>query len=278
MNREYDSLQEYQCATCKRNLAANLALRPPTENMRIFIPGPAIPQSSSKKFKCEAVFSDIHAEELEQAGYLQVEVNFHSPDLALEGFDPLESTPPRKKQGQQALSVGTVAQGDGEDAHGAGDKAVLEQLSMPPVVPAKWKGCKDLIAMMEEPFTLQDSSGKESGPFTPIYLWPRGNSRHKFGDVWKAGNTQDAVSKLYQDYYNIKVRRELSLEVLRKEKPDLFTKDSDPFARDVVPSGMLSVLRAHTRLKKPPSFSTWADAVLNHLQSEKGESYKTPFT
>ena len=246
--------------------------------MRVFIPGPAIPQSSSKKFKCEAVFSDSHAEELEQAGYVQVEVNFHAPDLALQGFDPLKSTPPRKKKASEALSVGTVSQGEGEDAHGAADNAVLEQLSMPPVVPAKWKGCKDLIAMMEELFTLQDSSGKESGPFTPIYLWPRGNSRHKFGDVWKKGSTQDALSKLYQDYYNIKVRRELSQEVLRELKPDLFENDSDPFARDVVPSGMLSVLRAHADLKKPLGSPTWADAVLTHLKSEKGDSYKTPFT
>jgi hypothetical protein len=69
VKREYDSLQEYQCATCKRNLAANLALRPPTEKMRVYIPGPDIPQSSSQKFKCEAVFTDSHAEELEQAGY-----------------------------------------------------------------------------------------------------------------------------------------------------------------------------------------------------------------
>ena len=108
VKREYDSLQEYQCATCKRNLAANLALRPPTEKMRVYIPGPDIPQSSS----------------------------------------------------------------------------------------------------------------------TPIYLWPRGNSRHRFGEEWKRGATQDALSKLYQDYYNIK----------------------------------------------------WTDAVLTHLQSAKGHSYKTPFT
>ena len=87
--------------------------------MRVFIPGPAIPQSSSKKFKCEAVFSDSHAEELEQAGYVQVEVNFHAPDLALQGFDPLKSTPPRKKKASEALSVGTVSQGEGEDAHRA---------------------------------------------------------------------------------------------------------------------------------------------------------------
>ena len=91
VKREYDSLQEYQCATCKTNLAANLALRPPTEKMRVYIPGPEILQSSSQKLKCEAVFTDIHAEELEQAGYVQVEVNFHAPDLALQGFDPLKS-------------------------------------------------------------------------------------------------------------------------------------------------------------------------------------------
>ena len=90
VKREYDSLQEYQCATCKTNLAANLALRPPTEKMRVYIPGPEILQSSSQKLKCEAVFTDIHAEELEQAGYVQVEVNFHAPDLALQGFDPLK--------------------------------------------------------------------------------------------------------------------------------------------------------------------------------------------
>ena len=275
---EYDSLQEYQCATCKRNLAANLALRPPTEKMRVYIPGPEIPQSSSQKFKCEAVFTDIHAEQLEEAGYVQIEVNFHAPDLALEGFDPLKSTPPRKKKGQQALSVGTVSQGEGADAHGAVDNAVLEQLCMPPVVPGKWKGCKDLIAMMEEPFTLKDSSGQESGPFTPIYLWPRGNSRHKFGEEWKKGSTQDALSKLYQDYYNIKVRRELSEKVLREAKPDLFDNDSDPFAGDVAPSGMLTVLRGHKDLKRPLGCTTWTDAVLTHLQSAKGHSYKTPFT
>ena len=132
--------------------------------------------------------------------------------------------------------------------------------------------------MMEEPFTLQDSSGKESGPFTPIYLWPRGNSRHRFGEEWKKGATQDALSKLYQDYYNIKVRRELSEKVLQELKPDLFANDSDPFARDVVPSGMISVLRAHKELKMPSGYRTWADAVLAYLKSAKGRSFKDPFT
>ena len=105
VKREYDCLQEYQCVTCQRNLASNLALRPPTENMRVFVPGPQLPASASKS-TCEAVFREEHAEQLKRAGYLQLDVRFHAPDMELQGFDPLQtSSPGRKRPARESVAA-----------------------------------------------------------------------------------------------------------------------------------------------------------------------------
>ena len=270
VKREYDSLEEYQCTTCQRNLAANLALRPPTENMRIFVPGPDVAQSSSPTY--HAVFNEAQADQLKRAGYRQVQAQFHAPDLNLKGFDPLPSKSPAKKPKELDVSV-TV------DANEAADDAVLTHLSLPDCVPGKWKGCNDLVAMMEKPFRLKDSAGAFTGPFTPIYMWPTGRYRHHFGATWKESGVDDAMSKLYRDYYNIKVRRDQSRDVLKKEKPELFENNADPFTSAVAPSGLVSILRSHSDLKKPGAFKTWSAAVLAHLKKEKRDAFRdTIFT
>jgi hypothetical protein len=271
VKREYDCLQEYQCVTCQRNLASNLALRPPTENMRVFVPGPQLPASASKS-TCEAVFREEHAEQLKRAGYLQLDVRFHAPDMELQGFDPLQtSTPCRKRPARESVSAAP------ENTHDASDTKVLTELSMPDKVPT-WKSYNDLIAMMERPFRLHDASGNLRGPYTPIYMWPSNSSKRQcFGAYWKESRSMDAMSNIYKDYYNIRVRPDDSRKVLLATKPDLFLDGNDPLRGDVR-DGVVSTLRSSASLTRPAKVGTWAQCVLAHLESSLGDAYKPPFT
>jgi hypothetical protein len=39
VKREYDTLQSYQCVICQKTRASSLAMRPPVDNMKLFVPG-----------------------------------------------------------------------------------------------------------------------------------------------------------------------------------------------------------------------------------------------
>ena len=87
----------------------------------------------------------------------------------------------------------------------------------------------------------------------------------------------DAMSIIYKDYYNIRVRPDDSRNVLRATKPDLFLDGNDPFHGDVK-DGVVSTLRSSASLPRPATVGTWAQCVLAHLKSSLGDAYKTPFT
>jgi hypothetical protein len=180
VKKEYDTLQLYQCVICQRNLASNLALRPPVDNMRLFVPGEAR-LTRGQPMKYLGVFSDAHATQLNSGWFTQVVIRFHPPDVVL----PLEeigelseqgsgSGRARKRRGLPVADPVVQASSRAQELareQGTHDKAregALQKLKIPPNVPT-WTGCKQLVAMMEEPFTLDADSHVF---YSPVYMRP----------------------------------------------------------------------------------------------------------
>jgi hypothetical protein len=292
VKKEYDTLQLYQCVICQRNLASNLALRPPVDNMRLFVPGEAR-LTRGEPMKYLGVFSDAHATQLNSGGFTQVVIRFHPPDVVL----PLEeigelseqgsgSVRPRKRRGLPVADPVVQASSRAQELareQGTHDKAregALQKLKIPPNVPT-WTGCKQLVAMMEEPFTLDADSHVF---YSPVYMWPsRQKARKNFsapGEGWHRRGTGDALSRLYQDYYNLVARNDQAFAALSSDKngkrPQIVTAqnllDCDP-----LPTGVLSFLRSHQTMSRDKEHATWAAAVVSHIKNVKRENFKDPF-
>ena len=164
VKREYDTLLSYQCATCSKNRACNLALRPPVDHMRLFVPGKER-VARGEGITYHMVFKEDHALQLERAGFTQVQVEFHAPDLELNGFDALpeqggaSSSKRRRTSGPRVADSGGASGGQprarSPDAAAQARERALQTLQMPVDVPT-WTSCKQLAAMMEEPFETHD--------------------------------------------------------------------------------------------------------------------------
>ena len=70
--KEYESVQAYQCSSCRRTLAAGLAIRPPSESQRLYIPGPKVASAlpGHELDHVVAVYTATHSHALEKAGYM----------------------------------------------------------------------------------------------------------------------------------------------------------------------------------------------------------------
>jgi len=198
-------------------------MRPPVDNMKLFVPGEER-LSRGDPLKYHAVFSEAHATELSQSGFTQVVILFHPSDLALEGLSELAqegcgSGRPRKRQAaSRQVANPNAATLSRQQAHDRGQEerekareGALKKLEIPSDEPS-WSGCKQLISMMEEPFTLYANSDVF---YSPVYMWPsRQNQRKEFGKGWHASSSGDALSRLYQDYHNLVVRNDQAFVAL----------------------------------------------------------------
>ena len=289
VKREYDTLLSYQCATCSKNRACNLALRPPVDHMRLFVPGKER-VARGEGITYHMVFKEDHALHLERAGFTQVQVEFHAPDLELNGFDALpeqggaSSSKRRRSSGPRVADSGGASGGQprarSPDAAAEARERALQTLQMPVDVPT-WTSCKQLAAMMEEPFETHTSPGTFN---SPVYMWPRGKAggaqRKLFGAAWAQSKSSDALSKLYQDYYNLVARKDETIQVLR-DHPNAKLKqrlaaNKDVLGADDLPAGVTSHLRSC--MLRPSQHSDWAAAVVAYIRSIKGENFKEPFT
>ena len=134
---------------------------------------------------------------------------------------------------------------------------------------------------MEEPFETHTSTGIFN---SPVYMWPRGKAggaqRKPFGAAWAQPKSSDALSKLYQDYYNLVAHKDETIQVLQDHPNAKLTQklaeNADVFGADDLPAGVTSHLRS--RMQRPSQHNDWAAAVVSYIRSIKGENFKEPFT
>jgi len=302
---QYESVQAYQCASCKRNLAAGLAIRPPFENLRVYRRTSAVPPLPGHEDEdLVAVYSQTHADHLQRAGYKAVKLHHYQPERPLPSeLVPLtsaSSTGKRRKrpsvedstgaahsahkgsqpQAQPTCAPATDACKSRADSstpkqpppppapHSPTTSSpALDRLVMPDMCPV-WHSMHDLFNMMENPFyTYVD--GERKGPFTPVYLWPHGpsgkNAKQRFGVSWQQADTQQALAYLYQDYYHLKVREP---EVSKWIKDNgLFRDCESPLTTNPLPLGVKSIWRQNrANFPRPDKKKSWAHLVVDHLR------------
>jgi hypothetical protein len=291
--QEYESVQAYQCANCKRNLASNLAIRPPFEKMFLYKPGPHVTSlpAGVEEGDYFAVYSDIHADQMDAAGYQRITVRSFQPQQPLP-VQPLvqdnNSSPnrvsARRRRGARPPSAGLTC----------GDRSVssmpcpsLTTLNMPPKVP-DWTSVQSLFDMVENPFYLpSDTVGQQpKGPFTPMYMWPIGNQgrrrlKVRFGEAWTESRTGQALNYMFQDYYALRVCSSQLHAVLGDSRFKELVQSQEPFYTDVflqqpIPQGLISVLRSSPQLKRPEKFATWNQAVVDFLRNLDTFSFNEP--
>jgi hypothetical protein len=205
--------------------------------MKLFVPGEER-LSRGEPMKYHAVFSEAHATELNQSGFTQVVILFHPPDLPLQGLSELAqegggSGRPRKKPASSRQVVIPNAEPllRQEEERDKARKGALKKLNIPSDVPS-WIGCRQLVAMMEEPFTLNANLDVF---YSPVYMWPSGhNQRKQFGNGWLAAKISDALSRVYQDYYNLVVRNEEAFAELQSGKDGKGKRGHIQTAKDCV--------------------------------------------
>lgn len=301
--KEYESVQAYQCSSCRRTLAAGLAIRPPSESQRLYIPGPKVASAlpGHELDHVVAVYTATHSHALEKAGYMRLIVHHFEPETALpRELVPLDvhaqgSAQKKAKRGssltvsaaavddaQTPVSSSSQAQplppppgaDDSESRAAQAELATLSVLTMPPE-PPDWSTRQDLVTMMESPFYIKNKEGSKRGPYTPVYLWPHGKQfkgvRTAYGGAWAKGDASDRLRHLYQDYYNMTVREETVLEQVRlKDASVLSLRESK------LPQGLRSTIRVTHDFPLPSGTKTWHDAVVNHLKTHLEDKFIEP--
>ena len=264
---EYDSYQQYRCSICRKNAGSKLAIRPPSETMRLYKAGPrARILPGCQDSDVFAVYEDEHSQCFEAAGYVPIQVKHFQPGMPL----PIDLFPPVASE-TTASSQGPVQNRTGSLSTTGAERNVMEILTMPPDVPNWHDQPQKLFDIVEKPFHTENGEG----PFTPAYLWPnKRGTRLEFGDAWKQGRAIDSLKYIYQDYYNLKIRPRGEIHDNMPEshlKMQILAMFDLSWGTDTLPKGTLSALR---RLPKPPSAKTWREAVVAKFSQTPG--YQDP--
>ena len=99
---EYDSYQQYRCSICRKNAGSKLAIRPPSETMRLYKAGPrARILPGCQDSDVFAVYEDEHSQCFEAAGYVPIQVKHFQPGMPLpiHLFPPVASETTASSQG-----------------------------------------------------------------------------------------------------------------------------------------------------------------------------------
>ena len=81
---EYDSYQQNQYSICRKNVSSSLAIRPPSETMRLYRAGPRAQRlPGGQDSDVFAMYEDAHAQCFEAAGYIPIQVRHFQPGVPL---------------------------------------------------------------------------------------------------------------------------------------------------------------------------------------------------
>ena len=234
-----------------------------------------------------AVYTLEHADIFLAAGYERVPLRFHNPELALpDGLDAVNVAPSSSKRARGATCSVTTANLD-SDERSADLTRVLTTLCMPGTEVPAWDTRDQLIEMMEQPFYSRSKTGVVSGPYSPVYLWPHSNGRRSKAaalaraaaggpNPWTQKHT-DSMARLFEDYYNLKVRADAVRAYLEEHSPELCTTKEgdqratkDPLTSTKIPK-FWRLKRKESQWARPSSSPTWRECVLEHLKQTKSD-------
>ena len=101
---EYDSYQQNQYSICRKNVSSSLAIRPPSETMRLYRAGPRAQRlPGGQDSDVFAIYEDAHAQCFEAAGYIAIHVRHFQPGVPLP-IDLVNSLPSEGAGATMALS------------------------------------------------------------------------------------------------------------------------------------------------------------------------------